>query len=418
MAKRRPIIFISHSANDDAKVTVELDRIEKYLREKGFDVLLDRQRLQGGDPWREYLHTWMAHCEGAIILLSKKASERPWVRKEATILSWRKAMDPSFVLLPVLLDDLTEAQVDAVADLRPLALPELQAFKKLKGVALAKALETKLRPLKDKDASTPRRLLEIQLEDILSSRTKTLLEQIVLLLGQDLGGWDPKASIAAKLARHLLQAPLEKLRDALGPLFAVLTPREKQQLLVEILRGCWIDPELAGRFAVVALGEEGKRIAAVNATMADFTPKALIARACSRIPYWRVVPVSDVTGEDRAGSIISQVRAHLKNEYITKVIARGDDPEWTDADIEQSMRSMGTAEPVVVVLAASAPVTDAFDTSALIEVTKKYPAWTILVLAGNRAVKGSKVRRLEPVIDAPKESEARMRFREVQQLIR
>ncbi len=79
----RPIIFISHSARSDPAAHETLTKLEQPLNKSSFDVLLYEKRLLGGEQWRPRLHTWTGCCHGAIILLTIKALESPWVLKEA-----------------------------------------------------------------------------------------------------------------------------------------------------------------------------------------------------------------------------------------------------------------------------------------------------------------------------------------------
>src|SRR3954469_15485232 len=146
--RSRPIVFVSHSARGDPDSHASLKAIEAQLKKAGFDVLLDETRLKGGEPWRNCLHTWMGHCHGAILLLTPKALQSPWVLKEATILSWRNSLSApgEFLLVPVLLG-ISPNELAANTVFAPLNLQEVQAIKGLKGAALAKALVALFEPL-------------------------------------------------------------------------------------------------------------------------------------------------------------------------------------------------------------------------------------------------------------------------------
>lgn len=92
------------------------------------ELLLDRDRLGAGDRWRDVLHEWLAECDAAVLLLSPRALASPWVLKEATVLAWRKAMDPGFPLYPVLLGGLASDAL-AASGFSPLCLRDLQAIR-------------------------------------------------------------------------------------------------------------------------------------------------------------------------------------------------------------------------------------------------------------------------------------------------
>jgi hypothetical protein len=312
--KPRPIIFISHSARADADAYPELKTLEKHLKKSGFDVLVDESRIQGGEPWRDCLHTWMGHCHGAVVLLTARALESPWVLKEATILAWRRSLSNGrFLLLPVFFGirstDLAKSQSFA-----PLALAEIEALKKLTGLPLAKAVAKLLDPLLSAIADTPQRELENKIAGLLSElKRPALLEKAARNLGQDLGGWRPNRDAAGMLAMLLLQAPMEKLAEGLGPLVGVL-PKESLRSIIDMLRGSWVNRETAGMLALVARKARGTRAAALNATEQEFTATALIARASGSHPWWYSIPVSDASGEDMGGSLKAQVAAAVTRE--------------------------------------------------------------------------------------------------------
>ena len=124
-------IFISHSCKDlelkksDRKNADKVTRWKRLnyaclAREKivdglgkpkkggglGYKVLLDKDRLEPGDDWRAKLHGWLGTCDGAVILLSEDSIQSDWLRKEATILTWRKSLRSELLLVPVFLGDL------------------------------------------------------------------------------------------------------------------------------------------------------------------------------------------------------------------------------------------------------------------------------------------------------------------------
>jgi hypothetical protein len=51
-------------------------------------------------------------CHAAVLLLSRNAAASPSVLKEATILAWRRSLDPSFQLFPVCLTDVDDGLLE------------------------------------------------------------------------------------------------------------------------------------------------------------------------------------------------------------------------------------------------------------------------------------------------------------------
>jgi ADP-ribose pyrophosphatase YjhB (NUDIX family) len=123
----KPRIFISHSARD-ADAREVLERIDQGLESAGFEVMLDRKRLRGGDEWEVKLFTWLKSCDGAVVLFSQNALTSDWVAQESTILNFRLRAESGdgFVLLPVLLPPVQPRGLEG-SRLGPLNLRRLQA---------------------------------------------------------------------------------------------------------------------------------------------------------------------------------------------------------------------------------------------------------------------------------------------------
>jgi hypothetical protein len=97
-------IFISHSAHDDTWTTsvrhAVVDAIEGM---SGYRALVDERVFAAGDLWRPLLYQWLAKADAAVLFLSEPALASAWVRKEATILSWRRELGSGVRIIPVLL---------------------------------------------------------------------------------------------------------------------------------------------------------------------------------------------------------------------------------------------------------------------------------------------------------------------------
>src|SRR5216684_5215288 len=123
----QPRIFISHS-NSDPDSPAYVEAANHALTAAGFEVLVDRIRLQPGEEWRDEIYLWMGLCHGAVVLVSPAAIkiESIWVPRETSILLWRRTLDPRFIVIPVFLGGVTAADLQrgAFADMQ---LTEIQA---------------------------------------------------------------------------------------------------------------------------------------------------------------------------------------------------------------------------------------------------------------------------------------------------
>lgn len=109
MTENKPTIFISHATwrvNNNERTIKILDELINLLKER-WDVFVDREILKPADQWRSIILHKLSIARAGIILFDKTAVEKSdWVKAEALIMCFRKALDPDFQLIPVLLDDL------------------------------------------------------------------------------------------------------------------------------------------------------------------------------------------------------------------------------------------------------------------------------------------------------------------------
>jgi hypothetical protein len=102
-------IFISHSTDrDDTDGKNFVLDVAGGLEQAGFEVFLDRKSLEGGDDWSFKIANYLGYCQGAVVLLSKRALASPYVQAEASDLFFRWKREgrtpdgsPVFPLVPV-----------------------------------------------------------------------------------------------------------------------------------------------------------------------------------------------------------------------------------------------------------------------------------------------------------------------------
>jgi len=111
-------LFISHSSrlddesvdssdpekNSNLKLLLEVIEDIKLEYGESIDILVDKDeyKLPPGHDWEKRLNEWLAECHAAIILFFQKSCRKlQLVKKEATILSWRRELDKEFILIPV-----------------------------------------------------------------------------------------------------------------------------------------------------------------------------------------------------------------------------------------------------------------------------------------------------------------------------
>lgn len=307
--KFKPIVFISHSAKDDFARRV-LNALDAELAQR-FEVLLDRKRLQPGYAWRSVINTWIGLCHAAVIVFSRDALTSDWVLKEATNLTWRRALDPYFVFIPLLLPGVDRQALDS-GPFSPLALNEIQAAAGDTPAAIAAKVADRLKPLIDQLASrSPLQELERQLAGILRSqvhaRDPRVLESIAGDTGLEMGGWDPDHDASTRFARAIFHAEPTVVRLAVQRLVPYLDTADANEMLA-ILSPFWVNPDVVAPIPAVARREPGRRAVWMQGQRPEFTGRAYIERACCHRPRWPIVNSTGVGGEDHAGAMIREIR--------------------------------------------------------------------------------------------------------------
>jgi TIR domain len=197
----RPGIFISHSSRDDQFAATLRERLIGALRQQGADAWLDERRLGPGDRWRHEIYRGLVNCYGAVLLLSPAALESPWVRKEATILSFRGALRDRLRVVPVLLGGVTRADVEAAFP--ALYLSELETFTPTSDDAEATAQSiAALFDGLNTDSSDDMALWTRRIRGMLGRADEYVLDQAIAHLLDD--GGEPDFADRAELMAHVL----------------------------------------------------------------------------------------------------------------------------------------------------------------------------------------------------------------------
>ena len=97
-------VFLSHNSRDKAIV----ERIAERLKRAGIEPWLDVWYLAGGGKWQEELAAALDASSSCAFFLGPN-DVGAWAHEELSVARDRSAKDPSFRLIPVLLDGLPES---------------------------------------------------------------------------------------------------------------------------------------------------------------------------------------------------------------------------------------------------------------------------------------------------------------------
>ena len=357
MAARK--IFISHSSRlrpgeeSNAQALAHWQQLREICQElvkvygDKIDIVVDYDGLRPGDDWERCLNQWLAECHAAIILFSARAiGESNWVRKEATILSWRAALDPGFRLFPVLLEaESTATRLDDDPYFRMLNLTRTQC---VQGVTTAEEIVGALRQRLGEPESLGG-VSETPYETLVAAVARTIATEIELTsldaLWSELfpgvappatGQPDRRASLARQLASHLLNRGEESL-ERFQKMLDHLHPRplrERAEELLKWVRPLWIDIEAAG---LIPAARKKNKLLALNGELVGqpeveklgtphFTLDRYLERAWPGCDQIKVIPVSDISSADTMQEQIR--RGYLPGSY-----------RLSDARIDKQLRA-------------------------------------------------------------------------------
>jgi len=380
---RKPRLFISHSARGDPPALDLLNGLRTAL-ENDYAVLVDKDNLVPGDPWRQTLNTWIGGCDAAIVLVTSKALASPYVAYEVTVLTYRRALpDHNCLVVPVFIDPVTDETVRAVRAFEPLQLTELQAVKG-KHEDIAALVRQRLVP-PQAPAVSPLDAQETWLTDLL---TRKVPEPVVLTaldtFQVELEGWT--AEPCRSLALALLSHGLDRLTiDFVLTIRSYLNDRLTLETLFEMLATSWIDLRSARCLEKIARGARERRVVALDAS-SDFVARKYVQRAGNRPPSdsWPLAPVTAVFSEAALDPLQREIERSLRQE-----IRLGQDDDLQDS-LEWSDEN---AQPVFVALPA-AGVTPGI----LAQLRARFPTVTFFLLAGGvvNAVEAQSIELLEP----------------------
>ncbi len=349
----KPRIFISHSCKDlesgaagpaEPEAAARRTRLEfaRAVREKvvkrlepRFEILLDRKLLEPGDEWRAKLHRWLDVCDGAVILLNREAVASDWVRKEATILTWRQdlgrlkapagaghAVRPRIV--SAFLGDFGSAELRRQG-FGPLRLLETQAARiPSKGMTAKDAADLTREIVRGFDnfprkrAKTPMSEWLRKVERILRKVEKEdeeLLDDARRELGVGDQAWGELAAgdRTPTLAHQLLHSPLDRIYAALRHIKDGLDPGQFKRL-VAMLKPVWVHAAAARQLLEAPLAKGRPRILAINGRFQN-TGRAYVERAyCCKVDSWKILTAPEKAGEKPVKELMRKFQRSLSKQ--------------------------------------------------------------------------------------------------------
>ena len=370
-----PKVFISHT-NNDPEADAFLKSLLGMLPQNRYDVLVDCEQISTGQNWRDEIYTWIGICNAAVILLSPGVfnTDAVWVGREASILLWRRALDPNFLVIPVYLGGLKPDDME-YGGFRDLHIREVQSIQSADPDTMVDDIVTRLQSI-ERIKPTPLEDIAAQIETLLTSITESAILRAITELDGELGSWGLSNSIRRRLALLLLQADLKQASAALEILLEHMENERNAGRILALIAPSWVDLCAARWVADCAWQLESKPIALVNAESA-FAAEMYVRKASGKPPrtQWPVLPMTSVYGEQAFEDFVQEARLALIRAF--RLVA---DP--FDSDINQRLDELLSernrkGKPVFIVVRYDVNVA-----YMLPRLQKALPLVSILVLSG------------------------------------
>lgn len=408
----KPLIFISHSARDETARRILFSLYRRLGRQ--FEVLLDKERLRLNDFWRRELHTWMGLCHGAVVLLSKDAVKNsPWVKRESTILGFRREADENFVLIPVLLPPITHEDLTK-GDFAPLALNEIQMAEGQSVDAVVDIVIKRLEPLLERLSNlTALQKIQSVLGSLLlevENKDHTVLIRAAEVLGKSLK-WRSDGKYSLQLARELLSSEFEQMMDVLVLLTPYFDDREKVLRVLKQLTPFWVNPDAVAQLPHMHKRPRKQRAVMVNGVEHPFTGRCYIQRACSGTYDWVFAKIIEQMGYEETPEVqIKLIEDDIRKQILPQ-IGLDEEEEGGPVDLDEDFDEREKKEPFFILAPKD------IDDFILTRLRDRYDSFTFFLLGGgerdqNGPTERPDVIRLEPALKEGRDKEVYKLFRE------
>jgi hypothetical protein len=380
-------IFISHSSKvatpgEDPRLTFARDvrdRIHAKLKTHGHTPLLDTVSLEAGVDWRARLHRWLAECDGAVILFDSLSVTSDWLRKEATVLSWRRTLSSGLVLVPVFLGDFRTKDLKE-AGFGSLDVDRWQAVRLASGgttPADAEELADLVvgafgEPAAQHDAGPMGAWVE-DVASLLGHADPVHQERARQVLDVDDEDWQAFADRHVTLAHQLLHGGLKVAWEALRELKPGM-PAETFERLVDQLLPTWVESGAAAHLSTLVTATP-KPVVIINAEDQE-VGKDYVSRAHFRLmEAGRFIAATDPVGEGGAEELLPR----YEQAFIVCAGQRPDKPNPLKNN-PQLLETFLQNPPKFVLLGAGAARPD-----LLARLQAKYGKAAFILLSGSHA---------------------------------
>jgi hypothetical protein len=262
------------------------------------------------------LHEWLGTCDGAVILLDRTSVASPWLRKEATILGWRRTLEERIRVVPVFLGDFQTADL-ARYDYGSLDLDSNQAAR----LASAELSEANAQALAEKVAASFADLTALgqqspmarwvrAVADLIGKADETSIEQAAEALDVEDSDWAHFPDRKIAVARQLLHLGLARGLIALDRLEQGMDDRDFERL-ARLCLPTWVDGDAAADLEALVV-QRPRPVIVVNCDDIQIGKEYVGRAACLPLPDRRFVSVSDPVGEGAIDELLPRYEQAMR----------------------------------------------------------------------------------------------------------
>ncbi len=368
-------VFVSHSSQDDqAVLTAIADAIKAR---SNLSLLMDTELLDAGDPWRARINLWLGGCDAAVLVLSEKALESPWVVYEASVLSYRNR-GGNFLIIPVLLRD---PQGKLLSDFRLDAqhVKETQAIISDDVAAIAQRVVDAL-PEHGGDRPIDRTI--DQFRTILNTVPATLLQKAADKLHTPLP-WEPGEDSISVFVEKLVGAATAEAAAALFQLSSHFKKDpDRIEEMVNLVAASWINPKALTLLPEVSKAISGRAVA-LNAQLQDTAEIYHLAASGGDLSWHFIRSGPDASGKGNDEPIVP--RAEDIRELVEQDLCAH--LNCTKETLQQELEDYAIHTFVVGIAA------EGFTDALIEELQKAFPLVTFFFITGSHAPPAAAVAR-------------------------
>lgn len=308
--------------------------LEKSLESRGVEMWIDLRRIAASEEFEPAIALALARCHAAVVLVDRDALNSPFMCREASILGFRRLVEPGLQILPVLIGDVTERDFGrsplggsgGLASLSCLVSPDRRNRNAAAGAQLAEQIAAALGTPVTGDRRTAQWVADVA--HFLQEVPPHALDDVERELGIVEHAVPRAGSRRERIAAALLQSDLEKALPVMRRINDYLLSGTRSQVAKRIMP-LWVNIDSAGRLMGVASRAAGSRIVGLE-TASLVRADHAVQRASAAAPQVLAQRMAGASGEEQVAVLVQRYDEVLRTALA---LEPDDDPEYVRTEL-------------------------------------------------------------------------------------